>query len=137
MTPGAELLQAWQGQQMTGGFGKVNGVMHPDPERERRESRIHSWDRPTFVRALLCSLAVEGIFAGLYAAGYFLGGAPPGGAPHNFPHPLILIAILFHLPTIFTVGWLSPILVPISQTLLLTYVIFVWLRLKRIKIRLY
>ena len=115
----------------------MNDDMRLNPGEESRQSGIHSWDRPTFIRALSWSVAVEGIFAGLYAAGYLLGGPPPGGAPHNFPHPLILISVLFHLPTIFTVGWISPILVPIFQTLLLTYVMFVWLRLKKIPPKLY
>jgi hypothetical protein len=115
----------------------MNDDMHIDPAKERKQSRIHSWDRPTFIRALCWSVAVEGIFVGFYAAGYLLEGPPSGGPPHNFPHPLILIYVLFHLPTIFTVGWISPVLAPIFQTLLLTYIIFVWRRLKRIKVKLY
>jgi hypothetical protein len=118
-------------------IGKMNNGKHLNPAEQRKQSRIHSWDRPTFIRALCWAVAVESIFAGFYAAGYYLGGAPPGGPPHNFPHPLILLAVWFHLPTIFTVGWISPILVPIFQTLLLTYFIFVWLRLKMIKVKLY
>lgn len=104
---------------------------------EDRQSRIHSWDRQALVRALLCAVGIESFFAGLYAIGYAMGGPPPTGPPHNFPHPLILVAIVFHLPSIFTVGFVSPVLVVPFQIALITYVVFVWLRLKKIKIRLH
>lgn len=110
--------------------------MNLEPDAKDKQSRIHSWDRQAFTRALLWAIGIEAFFAGLYAIGYVAGGPPPTGAPHNFPHPLILLFILFHLPAIFTVGALSPILVLPFQAALITYIIFVWLRLKKIKIRL-
>lgn len=105
-------------------------------DAQDKQSRIHSWDRQAFVRALLWAVGIEAFFAGLYAIGYVMGGPPPGGAPHNFPHPLILVSLVFHLPSIFTVGFVSPVLVAPFQLALITYIVFVWLRLKKIKIRL-
>jgi hypothetical protein len=101
-----------------------------------KDSRIHSWDRAAFLRALLWSVAIEGLIVGLSALWYDEGTGPP----HSFPrNPIVLLYILYHLPSILVSGLVGAgsTFVVVFQTVLVTYLLFVWIRLKKIKVRLY
>ena len=101
-----------------------------------KERSIHVWDGASLARAALRALAVEAVFVGLSLLGQ--GGA--GGAPHNFPdNPFVILFIIFHLPSLFaaSVLGLGAAGVVAIQTVLLTYALFVWLRLRKIKVGLH
>ena len=103
---------------------------------EDKDSRVHGWDRPAFLRALLWAVAVEVVVVGLSALSHD-GGA---GAPHNFPKsPLVLLFILYHLPSIIVAGLLGlgSAFAVLLQAALVTYILFVLFRLKKLKARLY
>lgn len=107
------------------------------------DSRIHRLDWPTIVRALLWPVVIEGTFPLLP----WLTSDTQGGAPHSPPRntPAIIFLII-HLPATFlampltiAMGLHYPydgFVVIILQIILLSYLLFVRLRLKKIKIRL-
>lgn len=99
-------------------------------------SRIHVWDGRALARALLWAVAFEAVLAGL-----FLLGRPgaSGGAPHNFPdNPLVLLALLFHLPAMIVAALLGlgPWAAFVMETGVVAYVLFVWGRLRKVRPRL-
>jgi hypothetical protein len=101
-----------------------------------KDSRIHSWDRAAFLRALLWAVAVEVVIVGLSALLH----DGSIGPPHSFPkNPLILLFILYHLPSIMfaALAGFGSAFVVVFQTALVTYMLFVWFRMKKIKVRLY
>ena len=101
-----------------------------------KQTSIHVWDGAALGRAALWALAIEASFVGLSLLGH--DGAT--GAPHNFPdNPLVILSIIFHLPSLFVASLLGlgAAGVVVIQTALLTYLLFVLQRFRKIKVRLY
>ena len=100
------------------------------------DSRLHVWDRPALLRALLWAVVTEGVIVRLSALRHDASSGPP----HNFPKNLsVLFFIPYHLPSIIVAAllWLGSTFVVVLQTALVAYLLFVPFRLKKIKARLY
>jgi hypothetical protein len=98
-------------------------------------SHIHCWDRALFLRALAWAVAIEAVMLVLFWLGFEEGGGPPHNPPRN---PFMIVSLLFHLPAIMIAVFLglNILFAVVLQSALVTYVLFVWFRLKKIKITL-